>query len=75
MTTVVGSDRALSSEVEHLRRQLVCRYRDTVPSETIDDLIDCALRKFEGVSVRIFIPLLVERTVRDELIRRQGDPA
>ncbi|WP_067461916.1 three-helix bundle dimerization domain-containing protein [Actinomadura macra] len=57
-----------------LRDRLVITYGAEVSPEEVAALIDEAVAGFAAVSIRDFVPLLVERTVRDELRRRaRGD--
>lgn len=44
----------------------------TVPQSKIDASVAVARQKFEGSRIRDFVPIFVERNVRDELDRKSS---
>ena len=52
--------------MKHIAQRLSERF-PTVPSERITTAINDRYARFEGSRVRDFVPVLVERSVRDEL--------
>jgi hypothetical protein len=55
------------SDLLEVKRRLIVEYGTTVPPLDIERYVDAALDSFAGARVRNFIPLLVERSVRDRL--------
>lgn len=53
--------------IERVREHLYRRYdRAVVPGE-VDRVLEAAQHRFDGSPIRTFVPILVERRVRDEL--------
>jgi hypothetical protein len=64
-------------EEQAIRRaadRLVRTFADTHPAEHVEDVVGAVRRRFDGRPVRDFVPVLVERIVRGELVN-QASPA
>lgn len=59
--------------LRELTDRLVDDYSDTHTAERVREAIDAALGRFQGRSIRDFVPILVERSARHELDGRPGE--
>lgn len=62
-------------EMERMRTHLLSRYEGSVSPPVIEEAIAAAEARFREASVRQFVPLLVERSVRRSLKGRLHDTA
>jgi hypothetical protein len=68
MNQAPGSD-ALRT-YEDVRARLRDAYRDRCPIEQIDQAFDDAIRALDDARVQTFVPVLIERAVRERLTAR-----
>jgi hypothetical protein len=68
MSQAPGSDAPRS--YEDVRARLRDAYRDRCPIEQIDQAFDDALRALDDARVQTFVPVLIERAVRERLADR-----
>ena len=61
----------LDTEEERIRRtvdRLCGRFGDRVDRRLVEARVRASFRRFEGAHVREFVPILVEREIRGELV-------
>jgi hypothetical protein len=61
--------------IERVREQLHRRYDRTVVPGEVDRALEGARHRFDSSPIRTFVPILVERQVRDELNQRLHTPS
>lgn len=72
-STVLNRDqRANEPAVHRLHERLVMEYAGRSTPAEVDAALENACRRFEGVRVRQFVLLLVERAVREQLEVAEG---
>lgn len=53
--------------IAHVVDTLLVKYADTHDADYVEDTVHAIHERFDGQPIRDFVPLLVERTARDEL--------
>ncbi|MGU3500505.1 three-helix bundle dimerization domain-containing protein [Mycobacterium sp. C31M] len=61
---MAGTDE--STAISHVIQRLTASF-DEIPAEQVSAAVDDALARFEQSPIREFVPLFVERRVRDQL--------
>lgn len=74
-TDAPSSAAVVRRELARLRRRLHEEYRDRAPAEELDRLWVDAERTLASARISRFVPILVEREVREVLRHRHGGAA
>ena len=61
------SDRAVDVQVAHLADRLVADYADTLPDSDVRSVVSRVYAAYAQARVTQFVPVLVDRRVREEL--------
>ena len=62
-------DSAVNVELTHLEARLVDEWVDYVPAEVVRELLVRSVEELESGTVRRYLPVLVERAVRERVAR------
>lgn len=64
---MLDSTRTVDSQVERVADRLATEYADRVPGVVVREMVDAAYGPLRSARVTQFVPVLVDRTVRDRL--------
>jgi hypothetical protein len=71
-STMLNPDqRAIEPSVHRLHERMVLEYAGRRTPTEVDAAVENACRRYDGVRVRQFVLVLVERAVREQLGRRR----
>lgn len=59
-------------QLESARRELLKEFSGTVPAEQVEQGFDELVAEFRGAPIQSFVPVLVQRRVRERLRPRSG---
>ena len=59
-------------QVAKVAERLASEYADRVPGQVVRELVDAAFRPMRQARVTQFVPVLVDRTVRERLRHQAG---